>query len=253
MPRACGAVGCARGARPCIPAVSAVCLPASGRARAACRAVCAVRALRRASPPSSGGQARVVKGFSILQREHRGTGTRLPALRSPPDGGDLTETRRIGRNPTASQPVHKNLCTKKAPAPDHGRAIGRFPQTASRTAENGLSKVVAPSVGAVWVTHSGAGDVVHVVPPAICANIVEFTRAPHAAHVEFAIRWALVGQDHQADFVKARKAGRDSCPFVRRPLRFCHAPTPLCAEPPTTPSIHRQRVGEQALFVFLCP
>ena len=46
-------------------------------ARSACRAVCAVRALRRASPPSSGGQARVVKGFSILQREHRGTGTRL--------------------------------------------------------------------------------------------------------------------------------------------------------------------------------
>lgn len=84
VPRACGAVGCARGARPCIPAVSAVCLPASGRARSACRAVCAVRALRRASPPSSGGQVRALKGFSILQREHRGTGTRLPALRSPP-------------------------------------------------------------------------------------------------------------------------------------------------------------------------
>ena len=84
MPRACGAVGCARGARPCIPAVSAVCLPASGRARSACRAVCAVRALRRASPPSSGGQVRALKGFPILQREHRGTGTRLPALRSPP-------------------------------------------------------------------------------------------------------------------------------------------------------------------------
>lgn len=92
VPRACGAVGCARGARPCIPAVSAVSLPASGRARSACRAVCAVRALRRASPPSSGGQVRALKGFSILQREHRGTGTRLPALRSPPDGGDLTET-----------------------------------------------------------------------------------------------------------------------------------------------------------------
>ena len=196
VPRACGAVGCARGARPCIPAVSAACLPASGRARSACRAVCAVRALRRASPPSSGGQARVVKGFSILQREHRGTGTRLPALRSPPDGGDLTETRRIGRNPTASQPVHKNLCTKKAPAPDHGRAIGRFPQTASRTAENGLSKVIAPSVGAVWVTQSGAGDVVHIVPPTVGAYVVEFTSAPHAAHVEFAVRWALVGQDH---------------------------------------------------------
>lgn len=65
-------LGCVRGHRE-----KAVCLPASGRARSACRAVCAVRALRRASPPSSGGQARVVKGFSILQREHRGTGTRL--------------------------------------------------------------------------------------------------------------------------------------------------------------------------------
>ena len=77
VPRACGAVGCARGARPCIPAVSAVCLPASGRARSACRAVCAVRALRRASPPSSGGQVRALKGFPILQREHKGTSTRL--------------------------------------------------------------------------------------------------------------------------------------------------------------------------------
>lgn len=65
-------LGCVRGHRE-----KAVCLPASGRARSACRAVCAVRALRRASPPSSGGQARVVKGFSILQREHKGTGTRL--------------------------------------------------------------------------------------------------------------------------------------------------------------------------------
>ena len=103
-------LGCVRGHRE-----KAVCLPASGRARSACRAVCAVRALRRASPPSSGGQVRALKGFAILQREHRGTGTRLPALRSPLDGGDLTETRRIGRSPTASQPVHKNLCTKKPP------------------------------------------------------------------------------------------------------------------------------------------
>ena len=70
-------VGCARGARPAVAAVSAVCLPASGRARSACRAVCAVRALRRASPPSSGGQATAVKGVASLQREHKGTGTRL--------------------------------------------------------------------------------------------------------------------------------------------------------------------------------
>lgn len=213
VPRACGAVGCARGARPCIPAVSAVCLPASGRARSACRAVCAVRALRRASPPSSGGQARVVKGFSILQREHRGTGTRLPALRSPLIGGDLAET------------------TQKSPRSDQKRGDREIPnsQTASRTAENGLSKVVAPSVGAVWVTLAARSDVVHVVPPAIRANVVDLARAPHPAHVEFAIRWALVGQDHQADFVKARKAGRDGCPFVRRPLRFCHAPAPFRA------------------------
>ena len=51
VPRACGAVGCARGARPCIPAVSAVCLPASGRARSACRAVCALPRLRAAVAP----------------------------------------------------------------------------------------------------------------------------------------------------------------------------------------------------------
>lgn len=51
VPRACGAVGCARGARPCIPAVSAVCLPASGRARSACRAVCALPRLRAAGAP----------------------------------------------------------------------------------------------------------------------------------------------------------------------------------------------------------
>lgn len=88
VPRACGAVGCARGARPCIPAVSAVCLPASGRARSACRAVCAVRALRRASPPSSGGQVRALKGFSILQREHGGTGTRPLGAQIAAVGGD---------------------------------------------------------------------------------------------------------------------------------------------------------------------
>ncbi len=65
VPRACGAVGCARGARPCIPAVSAVCLPASGRARSACRAVCAVRApAARVAPvvwrPDNGGEGVVI-------------------------------------------------------------------------------------------------------------------------------------------------------------------------------------------------
>ena len=116
VPRACGAVGCARGARPCIPAVSAVCLPASGRARSACRAVCAVRALRRASPPSSGGQARVVKGFPILQREH---------------GGRARAFRRSDRRLTAAiWPKPR----KKAPALTKSGGIGRFP-TPKRPAE----------------------------------------------------------------------------------------------------------------------
>lgn len=116
VPRACGAVGCARGARPCIPAVSAVCLPASGRARSACRAVCAVRALRRASPPSSGGQARVVKGVQSSSVSARGTGTRL---------------RRSDRRLTAAiWPKPR----KKAPALTKSGGIGRFP-TPKRPAE----------------------------------------------------------------------------------------------------------------------
>ena len=140
------------------------------------------------------------------------------ALRSPPWAAIKPET------------------MQKSPRSDQKRGDREIPnsQTASRTAENGLSKVIAPPVGAVWVALAARSDVVHVVPPAIRANVVDLARAPHPAHVEFAIRWALVGQDHQADFVKARKAGRDGCPFVRRPclrfrrcsLRFRHAPTP---------------------------
>lgn len=44
-------VGCARGARPAVAAVSAVSLPAFGRARSACRAVCALPRLRAAVAP----------------------------------------------------------------------------------------------------------------------------------------------------------------------------------------------------------
>lgn len=91
-------VGCARGARPAVAAVSAVCLPASGRARSACRAVCAVRALRRASPPSSAGQVRALKGFAILQRGHRGTGTRLRR-------SDRRHRRRLSPKPRKKPPL----------------------------------------------------------------------------------------------------------------------------------------------------
>ena len=116
VPRACGAVGCARGARPCIPAVSVVCLPASGRARSACRAVCAVRALRRASPPSSGGQARVVKG---VQSSSVSIGGRARAFRR----SDRRLTAAIWPKPR-----------KKAPALTKSGGIGRFP-TPKRPAE----------------------------------------------------------------------------------------------------------------------
>ena len=54
------------------------------RARSACRAVCSFRALRRASPPSSGWPGAVVKDVSSSSVRAWGTGTRLPALRSPP-------------------------------------------------------------------------------------------------------------------------------------------------------------------------
>ena len=91
-------VGCARGARPAVAAVSAVCLPASGRARSACRAVCAVRALRRASPPSSGGQVRALKGVQSSSVSAWGTGTRLRR-------SDRRHGRRFGRNHAKKPPL----------------------------------------------------------------------------------------------------------------------------------------------------
>ena len=194
MPRACGAVGCARGARPCLPAVSAVCLPASGRARSACRAVCAVRALRRASPPSSGGQVRALKGFSILQREHRGTGTRLPALRSPLDGGDLAET------------------TQKSPRFDQKRGDREIPnsQTASRTAENGLW---CAALGAVWVYCAITDGMIEIPPPAIGANVFKLSLAAHTTQIIRPVRRALVRKYHQGKPVHARN-GRSCAPLT---------------------------------------
>ena len=86
-------VGCARGARPAVAAVSAVCLPASGRARSACRAVCALPRLRAAGAPVvwwSG--AASGEGGAILQRERMGDGHAPPALRSPPLAAIKPET-----------------------------------------------------------------------------------------------------------------------------------------------------------------
>lgn len=149
---------------------------------------CALRLPRRVRRPRPAARVAPVvwwsgasgEGGAILQRERMGDGHAPPALRSPPDGGDLA------------------VAMQKSPRSDQKRGDREIPnsQTASRTAENGLSKVVAPSVGAVWVTQSSAGDVVHIVPPTVGAHVFKLARAPHAAHVEFAIRRALVGQDH---------------------------------------------------------
>ena len=76
-------VGCARGARPAVAAVSAVCLPPLA---------CALRLPRRVLLPRPSARVAPVvwlagfggEGCFVLQRPRMGTGTRLSALRSPP-------------------------------------------------------------------------------------------------------------------------------------------------------------------------
>ena len=78
----------ARGARALASPLSRRSVSRRWRARSACRAVCSFRALRRASPPSSGGLARAVIGWPLLQRErmedgHAPSGAQIAAV-----GGD---------------------------------------------------------------------------------------------------------------------------------------------------------------------
>ncbi len=77
-------------------------------------------------------------------------------------------------------------------------------QTASRSAENGLSNVVAPSIGEVCVRSAAAGGIVEIPPPTIGANVVKFSLASHTAGVESPVRRALVRQNHQRQPVPAR-------------------------------------------------
>ena len=200
-------------------------------------------------PPASahGGRARAV-------------GAQIAAM-----SGDLAETRRIGRRGEVSPaPAHKILCTKnprpentgrgrrgtaparktggneaqnplkchqKAPALTRGGQKEGFPvPTASRLAGNGLSKVVTLSVRPVGVRSSRAGDVVQIMPPAVRANVVNFARAAHPAHVKFAIRGAFVRQNHQSELVHAGKARRRRRARMCRPVallvRHRHPPPP---------------------------
>ena len=108
-------VGCARGARPAVAAVSAVCLPASGRARSACRAVCSFRALRRASPPSSGWPGAVVRDVSSSSVRAWGTGTRLPALRSPPLAAIQPKPRGKAKGGRFHPRLYTKFCVQKIP------------------------------------------------------------------------------------------------------------------------------------------
>ena len=199
------------------------------RARSACRAVCALPRLRAAVAPVVWLAGRGGEECCILQRPHAwGTGTRLPALRSPPlaaiqpkprgkaKGGrfhprlytkfcvqKIPGQKNTGRGRRGTAPARKTggneaqnplKCHQIAPALTRGGQRGiPNPQTASRTAENGLSNVVAPSVRPIGVRSSRAGDVVQIMPPAVRANVIDFARAAHSAHVKFAIRGALVG------------------------------------------------------------
>lgn len=108
----------ARGARALASPLSRRSSSRRWRARSACRAVCSFRALRRASPPSSGWPGAVVKDVSSSSVRAWGTGTRLPALRSPPIGGDSAQTARKSQGGEVSPAsVHKILCTKN-PRPE---------------------------------------------------------------------------------------------------------------------------------------
>lgn len=119
-------LGCVRGHRE-----KAVCLPAFGRARSACRAVCAVRALRRASPPSSGGQVRALKGAAILQREHRG---RARAFRR----SDRRRGRRLSpkpcKNPRSDQ--KRGFIRRASGRRGMGHSVRRWRRSACSAANN---------------------------------------------------------------------------------------------------------------------
>lgn len=143
------------------------------RARSACRAVCALPRLRAAGAPVVWLAGRGGEGCFVLQRPRMGTGTRLPALRSPPDGGDSAQTARKSQGGRFHPRLYTKFCVQKIPgqkilAGDGGERLPQMPsncarpdqrrakrdsqsQTASRLAGNGLSDVVALSVRPVGV------------------------------------------------------------------------------------------------------
>ena len=88
--------------------------------------------------------------------------------------------------------------TQKSPRSDQKRGDREIPnsQTASRTAENGLSKVVAPSVGAVWVYRAITDRMIEIPPPAVGANVIKLSLAAHSTQIIRPVRRALVRKYH---------------------------------------------------------
>ena len=104
------------------------------------------------------------------------------------DGGERLPPAKQGQSTKSPE------MPSKSARPDQRRAKrDSQSQTASRLAGNGLSNVVTLSVRPVGVRSSRAGDVVQIMPPAVRANVVNFARAAHSAHVKFAIRGAFIG------------------------------------------------------------
>lgn len=85
------------------------------RARSACRAVCSFRALRRASPPSSGWPGAVVRDVSSSSVRAWGTGTRLPALRSPPLAAIQPKPRGKAKGGRFHPRLYTKFCVQKIP------------------------------------------------------------------------------------------------------------------------------------------
>lgn len=108
-------VGCARGARPAVAAVSAVCLPASGRARSACRAVCALPRLRAAVAPVVWLAGFGDEGCFVLQRPRVGDGHAPSGAQIAAVGGDSAQTARKSQGGRFHPRLYTKFCVQKIP------------------------------------------------------------------------------------------------------------------------------------------
>lgn len=117
------------------------------RARSACRAVCSFRALRRASPPSSGWPGSAVRDVSSSSARAWGTSTRLPALRSPPLAAIQPKPRGKAKGGRFHPRLYTKICVQKAPArlkPHRGRA--RADRMGNPVRKTGAKRIKSPEM-----------------------------------------------------------------------------------------------------------